>query len=113
MNSNFPYLICETIEIDPNVTEIARKYFGFQTSNNSILHIEDATNLIPKLNNTYDAIIMDAYSETGISLNVVSQVFLQVSIPPIELIFFLTFNLKKATSFPFESERKYHFKYLV
>lgn len=51
----------DVVEIDPEIAEIAKKYFYFNTSPGLQLHIDDASLFVKKSNKRYDLIIMDAY----------------------------------------------------
>lgn len=51
----------DVVEIDPEIVEIAKKYFHFTTSQRLQLYIDDASLFVKKSNKRYDLIIMDAY----------------------------------------------------
>ena len=51
----------DVVEIDPEIVEIAKKYFHFNTSSRLQFHIDDASLFVKKSNERYDLIIMDAY----------------------------------------------------
>jgi hypothetical protein len=59
--------IADSVEIDPGVTEIARKYFGFRNENFPTLtiHHEDARVFINDNSKQYDLIMLDVWDPSG------------------------------------------------
>lgn len=51
----------DVVEIDPDIQEVAKKYFNFITDSRVKVHIEDASRFIKKNRQKYDIIIMDAF----------------------------------------------------
>jgi spermidine synthase len=62
-----PDTIADSIEIDPGVTEIARKYFGFRDENFPTLtiHHEDARTFINETHEPYNLIMLDVWDPSG------------------------------------------------
>ena len=62
-NEIFPASHIDVVEIDPNVLEVARKFFFFHTSENLHVHIDDGFNFVMQLpdNASYDMIVLDAF----------------------------------------------------
>lgn len=54
----------DTVEIDPVVVEVAKKYFTVQESPKFKIHINDGRVVLRQTTNIYDVILMDAYSTT-------------------------------------------------
>jgi spermidine synthase len=67
----------ETIEIDPEVVRIARKFFGFETDDNQIVHVHDGRAFIENSERQYDIIFLDAYGPDSIPHSLATQEFLQ------------------------------------
>jgi len=57
-------LMVETVELDPVVVTVARKFFGVTESARHKIHTQDGRVFLRRATNTYDAIIMDAYTTT-------------------------------------------------
>jgi spermidine synthase len=55
----------DVVEIDPDIVEIAKKYFFFKPNDKLKVHIQDGFEFVMSLNEqqTYDLIIMDAFGE--------------------------------------------------
>ena len=60
----YPNVVVDTVEIDPKVVEVAKKYFGVTETTNSRIHTEDGRVYLKRDTNTYDVILMDAYATT-------------------------------------------------
>lgn len=56
--------LVDTIEIDPAVTNVAGKYFGVVESPTHKIHVSDGRVFLQRSRQTYDAIMMDAYTTT-------------------------------------------------
>lgn len=54
----------DTVEIDPVVTNVARKYFGVVESPTHKIHVSDGRVFLLRSSQRYDAILMDAYTTT-------------------------------------------------
>jgi spermidine synthase len=60
----FTNVMVDTVEIDPAVVEVAEKYFHVTNSSALRMHTNDARQFLRRTTNTYDVILMDAYSTT-------------------------------------------------
>ena len=58
----FTNVTVDTVEIDPVVVEVARKYFTVTESPILRIHTNDARQFLARATNQYDVILMDAYS---------------------------------------------------
>jgi spermidine synthase len=59
----YPTLTIETVEIDPVVLAVATEHFHFQQSARQRVHIDDGRVFLRRSERTFDAILMDAYTE--------------------------------------------------
>jgi len=59
----YPLVKVETVEIDPLVVQVASNYFGFRQSASQRVWVEDGRVHLRRSSATYDAILMDAYTE--------------------------------------------------
>jgi spermidine synthase len=57
----YPGAKLDTVEIDPAVAQVARKYFHFQESESQKLHLEDGRMYLRRSQAHYQLIILDAY----------------------------------------------------
>src|SRR5205823_4432442 len=57
-------VMVETVEIDPAVISVAKKYFGVTETANHKINSEDGRVFLRRSRGTYDLIIMDAYTTT-------------------------------------------------
>jgi spermidine synthase len=60
----FTNVMVDTVEIDPAVVEVAEKYFHVTNNSTLRMHTNDARQYLRLATNTYDVILMDAYSTT-------------------------------------------------
>jgi spermidine synthase len=54
----------DTVELDPAVTNIARRYFGIAEGRRHKIHVEDGRRFLQRSSGIYDVIVMDAYTTT-------------------------------------------------
>jgi spermidine synthase len=57
-------VMVDTVEIDPVVVEVAKKYFTVAETPNLKIHTNDGRVFLRQTTNVYDVILMDAYSTT-------------------------------------------------
>jgi spermidine synthase len=60
----YPNVLVDTVEIDPVVVDVAKKYFTVTETPNLRIHTNDARVYLRLTTNQYDVILMDAYSTT-------------------------------------------------
>jgi spermidine synthase len=63
----FPNVVIKSVEIDPSVAEISKKYFGIETDSRLKVVIEDACQYLIDLPKTviYDIILVDCFTGVG------------------------------------------------
>jgi spermidine synthase len=59
-----PQMRVETVELDPIVVQVAKKWFNVQESPNFTIHTQDGRMFLDRNNRKFDLILMDAY-QTG------------------------------------------------
>jgi spermidine synthase len=59
---NHPEASIDIVEIDPALTELAKKYFAFQPNDKTTVYHEDARTFLNREEKKYDAILNDAFS---------------------------------------------------
>lgn len=62
----------DAVEIDPEVIEVAQKYFGLKASEGRIFHM-DGRQFLTTHRDTYDIVIMDAFGSSSIPFHLVTQ----------------------------------------
>jgi spermidine synthase len=67
----------DAVEIDPVVSEIARKHFGLDPSESKIFHTDGRQFLITH-EDSYDIVIMDAYGSSAIPFHLVTEEFFEL-----------------------------------
>jgi spermidine synthase len=72
-----PDATIETAEIDPEVRDVATKFFFFKEDDHQIVHLGDGRRFIENSTNKYDLIFLDAFSATSIPYLLTTQEFLK------------------------------------
>jgi len=57
----YPEVSVETVEIDPEVAAVARRYFGFRETPTQRVHLADGRVFLRRTRRTYDVLVLDAY----------------------------------------------------
>jgi spermidine synthase len=72
-----PDATTETAELDPEIRDIAAKYFFFEEDDRQIVHMGDGRRFIEDSKDKYDVIFLDAFSATSIPYRLTTQEFLK------------------------------------
>lgn len=72
-----PDLVTDVVEIDPLLVQIARDYFDLPDDKRLGVHVGDGANYVAGTKNTYDMIIVDAFSGTTIPPHLIEYTALQ------------------------------------
>ena len=73
---HYPNVSVDVVEIDPQVVEVAKKYFFLDTSNPKIkIHTEDAREFLLNYEGKYDVIILDAFSKDYVPFHLMTTEF--------------------------------------
>jgi spermidine synthase len=67
-----------SVEIDPVVADIARKYFLYQESPRVRTVVEDGRVFLTRTNETFDLIVLDAYNSTGVPFHLMTGEFFEI-----------------------------------
>lgn len=67
-----------SVEIDPVVAEIARKYFLYRESPRVRTAVEDGRVFLSERDDTYDLIVLDAYNSTGVPFHLMTREFFEL-----------------------------------
>ena len=77
LHPHFPRLTIDVVDIDPQVVEVASKYFGFRQETTLRVHVDDGRRFIENCRNPYDIIFLDAFSSDSIPYHLSTQEFLR------------------------------------
>src|SRR5262249_8877847 len=75
----FPSLDIDVAEIDPEVVEIAKKYFSFQEGKNLRSYAQDGRLFLTKTAQRYDVVLLDAYFKDSIPFHLTTKEFFAVA----------------------------------
>jgi spermidine synthase len=78
----FPNAVIDIVEIDPDIPDIAQKYFAFSPDEKMRVHVDDGRmfikkRLLKKHDGAYDWIILDAFNGDYIPFHLMTKEFLQ------------------------------------
>jgi spermidine synthase len=76
LRKHYPQLTIDVVDIDPDVLEVAKKFFGFQEDASMHVYIEDGRRFIEKCKQPYDIIFLDAYGPGNIPYDLATKEFL-------------------------------------
>jgi spermidine synthase len=66
----------DVVEIDPDVVEVAKKFFGFREDASMHAYVDDGRRFIEKCKQPYDIIFLDAYGPENIPYDLATKEFL-------------------------------------
>lgn len=76
--SFYPNVTVESVEIDPEVVNVAKRYFNFTTDAKSKVHVLDGRVFLNRTRETYDAIFVDAYYSEAIPFHLTTVEFMRL-----------------------------------
>lgn len=76
--SFYPEVSVEVVEIDPEVIEVAKRYFSFAPDSRTTVHVADGRLFLNRAQGTYDAIIIDAYYADAIPFHLTTVEFVRL-----------------------------------
>ena len=76
-NKYYPDAYVDAVEIDPEMFNVAKKYFYFQEKSNMKVHIKDGRIYLKRTRNKYDMIFLDAYRGEHIPFHLTTVEFLR------------------------------------
>jgi spermidine synthase len=75
----FPSLEIDVAEIDPEVIQVAKKYFFFKDGKNLRVHAQDGRLFLTRTAQRYDLILLDAYYTDAIPFHLTTREFFQTA----------------------------------
>jgi spermidine synthase len=79
LNKHFPHATIDAVDIDPDVIDVAKKFFGFQLTDRLRAHVADGRRFIEETIEPYDLILLDAYGSDSIPYHLATQEFLEAT----------------------------------
>jgi spermidine synthase len=74
---HYPKMKIDVVDLDPDVIDVAKKYFDFKEDENMKAYAEDGRKFIEQSKEPYDIIFLDAFSADSIPYALVTREFLQ------------------------------------
>ncbi len=76
---DFPEVRMQAVEIDPEVVDVARRWFALPNSPRLAVEVEDGRRYLVKDERRWDAIVLDAYYADSLPFHLATQEFLQLA----------------------------------
>lgn len=77
LHKHYPNTVIDTVDIDPDVVDVAKKFFGFREDATMRAYVGDGRQFIEKCEAPYDIIFLDAYGSEDIPYHMATKEFLQ------------------------------------
>ncbi|NQU19837.1 MAG: fused MFS/spermidine synthase, partial [Candidatus Nealsonbacteria bacterium] len=79
LRKHYPNATIDVVDIDPDVVDVAKKYFGFREDATMRAHVADGRKFIEECKKPYDVIFLDAYGYDNIPYALATREFLQAT----------------------------------
>jgi spermidine synthase len=76
LHKHYPKTTIDVVEIDPDVVDVAKTFFGFREDSTMHAHVQDGRAFIEKCRRPYDIIFLDAYGADNIPYRLATREFL-------------------------------------
>jgi spermidine synthase len=77
LRRHYPGATIDAVDIDPDVVEVAKDYFGFREDERLRAHVRDGREFIEQCDRPYDLILLDAFSADSIPHQLTTREFLR------------------------------------
>ena len=77
LHRHYPAAHIDAVDIDPEVVNVARKYFGFREDARLRAHVADGRKFIEEAREPYDLIFLDAFGTTAVPAHLTTREFLE------------------------------------
>ena len=74
-HKEFPYMEIDSVEIDPEVIEVAKTYFQLKVNDNNRVHAQDGRLFLRRTKNEFDVMLLDAYYADTVPFHLVTREF--------------------------------------
>ncbi|MEM2225448.1 MAG: fused MFS/spermidine synthase [Candidatus Caldarchaeum sp.] len=72
---NYPDVIVDVVELDPDVVETAKKFFRLPDDRRLRVYVEDGRKYLQRANVSYDVVVLDAYAKTYVPFHLMTVEF--------------------------------------
>jgi spermidine synthase len=79
LHKHYPQTRIDVVDIDPDVVDVARKYFGFQEDPRLQAYVADGRRFIEECRDPYDLIFLDAFDRDSIPYHLATREFLRAT----------------------------------
>lgn len=76
LHKHYPRMTIDAVDIDPDVVDVARRFFGFREDATMRAYVDDGRRFIERCRDPYDVIFLDAYGSENIPYQLATQEFL-------------------------------------
>lgn len=76
LHEHFPQTGIDVVDIDPEVVDVAKRFFGFREDATMRAYVEDGRRFIARCRSRYDIIFLDAYGSDNIPHHLATREFL-------------------------------------
>lgn len=76
LRHHFPRMEIDVVDIDPDVVDVAKRYFGFREDARMHAHVADGRAFIARCREPYDVIFLDAFGSDNIPYSLATREFL-------------------------------------
>jgi spermidine synthase len=77
LRRHYPDAVIEAVDIDPDVIDVAKRFFGFREDAGMRAHADDGRRFIEQVQRPYDAIFLDAFASNELPAHLTTQEFLR------------------------------------
>ena len=77
LRRHYPDAVIDAVDIDPDVVDVAKRFFGFREDGGMRAHVDDGRRFIEQVQRPYDAIFLDAFASTELPAHLTTQEFLR------------------------------------
>ncbi len=76
LRRHYPDAVIDAVDIDPDVVDVAKRFFGFREDAGMRAHVDDGRRFIEQAQRPYDAIFLDAFGSAELPAHLTTQEFL-------------------------------------
>lgn len=77
LRRHYPDADIDAVDIDSDVVEVAKKFFGFREDNHMNAHVDDGRRFVESTRRPYDVIFLDAFGAAGSPPHLTTKEFLE------------------------------------
>ena len=77
LHKHYPQTKIDAVDIDPDVVDVAKRFFGFREDATMKAHVADGRRFIEECKEPYDVIFLDAFGSDSIPYHLATREFLQ------------------------------------